>query len=107
MTPHYWIGYSIAGLSALHATFAMSGPMPGGDAYRTGLWIAAGGMLLAFGQISLGVRLRSLRGMGRLRLRRWHFGAMGALAVAGALHVWLNGALVHAVSGLAFAVAAG
>ena len=100
LTPHYWIGYTIAGLSALHATAAMSGPMPGGGAYGTGLWIASGGMLLAFGQVSLGVRLRSRRGMGRLRLRRWHFATMAALAVVGALHVWLNGALLHAVSGL-------
>jgi hypothetical protein len=102
LTPHYWIGYTIAGLSVLHATFAMSGPMPDGDAYRTGLWIAAGGLLLAFGQVSLGLRLRSLRGIERLRFRRRHFVTMAALAVVGALHVWLNGALVHAISGLPF-----
>lgn len=100
LTPHYWIGYTIAGLSVLHATFAMSGPMPSGNAYLTGLWIAAGGMLLAFGQVSLGLRLRSLRGTGRLRLRRWHLAAMAGLAVVGALHVWLNGPLVHAAAGL-------
>ena len=102
LTPHYWIGYTIAGLSVLHATLAMSGPILGGNAYLTGIWIGTAGMLLGFGQVSLGVRLRSLRGEGRLRLRRWHFAAMAALAIVGGLHVWLNGALVHAVTRLPF-----
>jgi hypothetical protein len=74
--PHYWIGYTIAGLTVLHATFAMSGPIRGGGAYLTGLWIATAGLLLAFGQVGLGMRLRELRGTGRLRLRRWHLGMM-------------------------------
>jgi hypothetical protein len=100
LAPHYWIGYTIAGLSALHATFAMSAPIPNGSGFQIGLWFAAGAMLLAFGQVSLGIRLRSLRGTGRLRLRRWHFAGMAGLAVVGGLHVWLNGALVHAFSGL-------
>jgi hypothetical protein len=99
LRPHYWIGYTIAGLSLLHATFAMSGPMPGGSAYLTGIWIATGGMLLAFGQVGLGLRLRELRGAGRLRLHLWHFGAMAGLVVVGALHLWLNGPLVHAIVG--------
>jgi hypothetical protein len=102
LRPHYWIGYTIAGLSLLHATFAMAGPMRGGGPYQTGIWIATAGMLLAFGQVGLGRRLRDLRGAGRHRMRRWHFGLMAALAVVGAMHVWLNGALIHAVAGRPF-----
>lgn len=102
LIPHYWVGYTIAGVSALHATFAMSGPLQVGSTYATGLWIAAGAMLLVFGQVSLGVRLRNLRGQGRLRLRRWHFVGMVAMAATGALHLWLNGPLVHAISGMPF-----
>jgi hypothetical protein len=99
LTPHYWIGYSIAGLSLLHASFAMAGPMPAGSPFQVGLWVGAGGMLLAFGQVLFGLRLRELRGTGRLRLRRCHFAIMAALALVGALHVLLNGALVRALTG--------
>jgi len=35
LIPHYWIGYTIAGLSALHATFAMSGSMPNSIGFQT------------------------------------------------------------------------
>ncbi len=100
LTPHYWVGYTIAGLSLLHAGFAMSAPMPPQGSFGTGIWIATGGMLLVFGQVTLGLRLRELRGSGRLRLRRWHVAVVIGLAAIGALHLWLNGPLVQAVARL-------
>ena len=100
MTPHYWIGYTIAGLSLLHASFAMSAPMPSGGTAVTGIWVGTGGMLLIFGQLMLGMRLRELRGTGRLQLRRWHFATVIALALVGALHVGLNGPVVQSIGRL-------
>jgi hypothetical protein len=97
LAPHYWIGYTIAGVSVVHAGLAMSGPVPPGSSYQTGIWIGTGGMLLSFGQVMLGRRLRTLRGRGRLRLRRVHFLVMGGLLTTGALHLWLNGAVVQSL----------
>jgi hypothetical protein len=39
------------------------------------------------------MRLRTLRGPDRLRLRRTHFRMMVGLAAAGAVHIALNGPL--------------
>ena len=40
LTPHYWIGYTIAGLSSPHAEFAMSGAISAAAGYQIGVWIA-------------------------------------------------------------------
>ncbi len=100
LIPHYWIGYTIAGLSLLHAGFAMSGPIAPAAGYQLGIWIATGGMLLSFGQVSLGLQLRKLRGEKRLQLRRVHFAVMAGLFAVGALHLALNGALVQGLAQL-------
>ena len=90
MRPHYWIGVTVAGLSFVHAGLAMSGPMRSGGPYTTGLWIATGGLFLVAGQAMVGMRLRTLRGQERLRLRKTHFRLMCALVVLGAVHIVLN-----------------
>src|SRR5215467_8055517 len=75
LRPHYWIGFTLAGLSLLHAGLAMSsGPTPGGTDWTVGIWIATGALLLVFGQVSLGLGLRgpSLGTRERLRRRRLH-----------------------------------
>lgn len=90
MRPHYWIGLTIAGLTFLHAGIAMSGPMRAGGVFATGLWIATGGMLLVLGQATVGIRLRTLRGLERLRLRKTHFRIMLGLVLLGVLHTALN-----------------
>jgi len=59
-------------------------------------------MLFAFGQVLLGLRLRRLRGTGRVRLRRYHLAVMAALVAVGAPHAVLNGALVRALAGVPF-----
>ena len=90
MRPHYWIGLTVAGLTLLHAGVAMSGPMRAGGLYLTGIWIATGGLLLVLGQASVGMRMRTLRGAERLRLRRTHFRFMVGLVIVGLLHIVLD-----------------
>jgi hypothetical protein len=91
LRPHYWIGFTIAGLSLLHAGLAMSsGPTPGGVPWTVGIWIATGALLLVFGQLSLGLGLRRPGGSDRKRRRRLHFLTMALLVGAGAGHVALN-----------------
>ena len=93
MRPHYWIGSTIAGLTLLHAGVVMSGPLRSGGAYAAGLWIATGGLLLVLGQASIGMRLRTLRGAERLKLRKTHFRFMLAIGGTGVIHIVLNGLL--------------
>ena len=102
LRPHYWIGYTIAGLGVIHAGLAMSAPLFFGSAgFNAGLWIGTGAMLLAIGQASVGHRMRALRGQERLRLRRLHFRLMMLLVGLGALHIVLNGAVIRLALGLA------
>ena len=100
MRPHFWIGLSVAGLTLLHAGVAMSGPMGSGGVYAAGLWIATGGLLLVLGQASVGMRLRSLRGPERLKLRKTHFRFMVAIVLVGLLHIALNGLLPQGIPAL-------
>ena len=92
LRPHYWIGFTIAGLSLVHAGLAMSsGPTPGGVDWSVGIWIATGAMLLVFPQIQLGLGLRQATTPERKRRRRLHFLTMALLVGAAAGHVLLNG----------------
>jgi hypothetical protein len=91
LRPHYWIGFTIAGLSLVHAGLAMSsGPAPGGVSWTVGIWVATGALLLVFGQLSLGLGLRQPGGADRKRRRRLHLVTMALLVAAGAGHVVLN-----------------
>lgn len=96
LAPHYWIGFTIAGLSLVHAGLAMSsGPIPDSVNWSVGIWIATGAMLLLFPQVSLGMGLRRPGGADRKRRRRLHLLTMAALVIAGAGHLALNGPLVR------------
>jgi len=96
LRPHYWIGFTIAGLSLVHAGLAMSsGPTPGGADWTVGIWVATGAMLLVFGQLSVGLGLRQPGAPERKRRRRLHFLVMALLVGAGAGHVLLNGPAVR------------
>lgn len=97
LRPHYWIGVTIAGLTLVHAGLAMSDVLPTGGTYVAGLWIATGGMFLAGGQVYIGMKMRSLRGTARIRLRKTHFRVMLALIAAGVLHIAMNGAMLRAI----------
>lgn len=98
MRPHYWIGVTVAGLTLLHAGLAMSAPLRTEAPYTAGLWIATGGLLLVIGQASVGMRLRTLRGAERLRLRRTHFRLMVGLVIVGLIHIALNGSFLRSVA---------
>jgi hypothetical protein len=98
LRPHYWIGFTLAGLSFVHAGLAMSaGTTPGGAGWAIGIWVATGAMLLVLGQVSLGLGLRRPGGDDRRRRRRLHFLTMVGLVAAGLLHVVLNGPVVRAL----------
>lgn len=98
MRPHYWIGVTVAGLTLLHAGLAMSAPMRTETPYVAGLWIATGGLLLVLGQAWVGMRLITLRGAERLRLRRTHFRIMVGLVIAGVVHIALNSSLSQGIT---------
>lgn len=101
LRPHYWIGFTLAGLSLLHAGLAMSStPTPGGADWAAGIWVATGAMLLVFGQVSIGWGLRTVRGAERRRRRRLHFLTMTALVAAGLVHVVLNGPVTRSLLSL-------
>jgi hypothetical protein len=98
LRPHYWIGFTLAGLSLLHAGLAMSStPTPGGGDWAAGIWVATGAMLLVFGQVALGAGLRTLHGEARRQRRRLHFAVMALLVAGGLAHVVLNGALARSL----------
>jgi hypothetical protein len=98
LRPHYWIGFTLAGLSLLHAGLAMSsGPTPGGGDWAAGIWVATGALLLVLGQVSIGVGLRKARGAERRRRRRLHFLTMTLLVTAGLVHVVLNGPVARSL----------
>jgi hypothetical protein len=96
MQPHYWIGFTIAGLSLIHAGLAMSsGPIPSSVSWSVGIWVATGAMLLVFPQVSLGMGLRQPASPERKRRRRLHLLTMALLVCAGIAHVLLNGPAVR------------
>jgi hypothetical protein len=96
LQPHYWIGFTIAGLSLIHAGLAMSsGPIPGSVDWSVGIWVAAGAMLLVFPQVSLGMGLRQAACPERKRRRRLHLLTMTLLVCAGVAHLLLNGPAVR------------
>ncbi|HEX2646496.1 MAG TPA: hypothetical protein VHO95_04655 [Candidatus Dormibacteraeota bacterium] len=88
--PHYWIGVTVAGLSLVHAGLAMSMAVRFDPLSTAGLWVGTGGMLIAFAQAMVGMRMRTLRGAERVRLRRLHFRFMLALVATGVIHIVLN-----------------
>jgi hypothetical protein len=104
LRPHHWIGFTLAGLSLLHAGLAMSaGASPGGADWAVGIWVATGALLLVFGQVSLGLGLRGtpgLSGIERRRRRRLHLLTMLLLVAGGLTHVVLNGPLVRSLLSL-------
>jgi len=89
MWPHYWAGYLLLLLSFVHASIAMNaGYMK--RANRMGLWFATGALGLLFLQAALGLVLQDPKLEARRLVRRWHFWTMLAIAVAVAIHIWLN-----------------
>ena len=89
MWPHYWVGYSVAGLSTAHAWI----PMSGGHirTNMSGLWMATVALGLLWLQVFLGLMLRQpVSPTDRKMLRLWHFWGMFAIVALVALHVGIN-----------------
>jgi hypothetical protein len=94
MRPHYWIGFTIAALTLLHAVVPMStGLMRGAN--LTGVYLATGALFLVFIQVFLGINLRNPKLPDRRMVRHWHFWVMAAMAILGLIHVWLNSPLLQ------------
>jgi hypothetical protein len=98
LRPHYWIGYAIAVLGAVHALAAMSA---GGVAVANviGIYLATAALLVVLLQVRLGLELREPRLQNRRTVRGWHFRAMLAIAALGVAHVVLNSVLVRVLGG--------
>ena len=89
MWPHYWVGYSVASLSTVHAWLPMSTGHP--RTSPAGLWMATVALALVWLQLLMGLRLRRpLTPSDRKTLRLWHFWGMFAIAVLVALHLHIN-----------------
>lgn len=89
MWPHYWVGYSIAGVSTIHAWLSMStGHM---RTSVTGLRMATVALGLVWLQLWIGLMLRQpMAASERKVLRVCHFWGMFAIAVLVALHIGVN-----------------
>lgn len=88
--PHYWLGYLLLLLGLVHTVV----PMQAGNLRQwniTGLWIAAGGLLLMLLQSVLGLWLQDSNLIGRSLMRSWHYWLMFGIVLLVGVHVWLNG----------------
>ncbi len=90
---HYWVGYSIAGLTLVHSWMPMT-PGLAGRAHKAGLEIATLAFLLVLIEVGLGLWLRRRGTPKRAALRRVHFWVMVGLCVLVAVHVGLDSALL-------------
>lgn len=89
MRPHYWVGYSIAGVSTIHAWFSMSCGHIRTDS--NGLWMATAALGLVWLQLWIGLMLRQpMAPSERKVLWLWHFWGMFAIAALVALHIRIN-----------------
>ena len=86
--PHFWVGYAIVGLTAVHAGTVM-GVM--GRANRGGILAATGAFFMLLFEIALGANLKEQVLSARQPLRRLHFWTMAAFVGALGVHMWLNG----------------
>lgn len=88
LQPHYWLSFFSLGAAALHASVALDFPRMAG-ANRTGLWLAAIGLLFMLLQASIGLALQ-YPFPGRRYARRAHLGLCFALVPLVVAHVALN-----------------
>jgi hypothetical protein len=94
---HYWLGYAIAGLALVHGTASMTRGIVG-RAHPAGLRLASLALLVAFGQVGIGLWLRGKSGR-RATVRRIHFWVMAALVALVVLHVALDSWLLGTFHG--------
>ncbi len=89
MWPHYWMGYTVAGVSTLHASLSM-----GSRQFMLrpeGLWMATVALAFLWLQVWCGLLLRGpLSPSIRINLRRLHFWSMFIMITLIALHIRIN-----------------
>ena len=86
--PHFWLGYVILALSAVHSGTVMRATV---RANHVGILAATGAFLLLLFEIALGLNLKGEGIAGRRSLRRLHFWTMVGFAGALGVHLILNG----------------
>ena len=86
--PHFWVGYGILGLTAIHVG-AVMGSM--GRANGAGIWAATVALFLLLFEVTTGLTLKERTLPRRKTTRRIHFWTMVGLGATLALHVWWNG----------------
>lgn len=90
MGPHYWLGYSLAGLALVHSSLVMGPAMARSD--TLGIWAATLAFCMLLAQIGLGLILKSnaTSGTFRRRVRSMHFWSMIMFLTLLTLHVFRN-----------------
>lgn len=86
--PHFWVGYLILGLTAVHAGTVM-GAMA--RANPAGIWAATGAFFLLLFEMAVGLNLKEEKLLARRSARRLHFWTMAGFVAALGLHLWWNG----------------
>ncbi len=94
LRPHYWLGYTIAGIALIHASVPMAAGW-GMRANGTGLYLATGALFLVILQVFWGLLLREPSVRDRRAVRRRHFWGMVGLVALALGHIALNSALLH------------
>lgn len=94
MRLHYWLGYSIAAITLVHAFLSMSGAIVR-HINNTGLYLATVALLLICVQVVVGRRLSWPKLSLRRVVRRWHFWVMVAISVFVVGHVVLNSGVLQ------------
>lgn len=89
MWPHYWIGYTVAGVSTMHASLPMmKAPMRFDP---EGLWLATVALAMLWLQVWTGLLLREpMAPRTRVALRRFHFWTIFLTVTLIALHIRIN-----------------
>lgn len=87
---HYVSGYAIASLSLLHASLSINGVGPG-LAEEIGIIVATAGMVVSWGQVMLGRRVRATAPEQRGGIRLLHGSVALLLAFLLVAHLGLNG----------------
>jgi hypothetical protein len=88
LSPHFWLGYVILGLSAVHAGAVMPAMF---RANAIGIVAATVAFIVLVLEVVLGLTLTDPKASPRRPLRRLHFWTMTLFLAGLGLHLWLNG----------------
>ena len=90
MWPHYWRGYLLLVLGAVHSALPMrQGGLRGQN--MTGIWLGTLGLAALLLQTVLGLYLQDTALSERRTMRSWHYWLMFLVVLTVSMHVWLNG----------------